>query len=309
MSDPIRLFVFGLGYSAGAFARAFAPRTEWVAGTVRSADKAAGEGIATLPWDGTAPAAEVSDALSGATHLLVSVPPGDADPVLACYAEAIRAAPRLAWIGTLSTVGVYGDYGGAWVSEATTPHPRSARALQRLAAEKAWETLAAERGVPLAIFRLAGIYGPGRNALVNLAEGRAHRIVKPGQVFNRIHVDDIVADARGGHRAERRRCLQRADDEPAPPQDVVAYAATLMGVDPPPEVPFAEADLSPMARSFYGDNKRVANALIKRELGIRLRFPTYREGLGTLWRDGTWRRAGPAALSACRARPSRDGRS
>ncbi len=289
MPDPVRLFVFGLGYSAGAFARALAPKADWVGGTVRVPDRPAGQGIATIPWQGAAPAADVVEALAGATHLLVSIPPGDSDPVLAHFGEAIRAAPRLKWIGTLSTVGVYGDYGGAWVSEATTPHPQSARGRQRLAAEKAWAMLAAECGVPLAIFRLAGIYGPGRNALANLAEGRAHRIVKPGQVFNRIHVDDIVAVLSAAVAEDAAGLFNVTDDEPAPPQDVVAYAASLMGVDPPPEVAFAEANLSPMARSFYGDNKRVANALIKRALGIVLRFPTYREGLGTLWRDGTWR--------------------
>ena len=138
---------------------------------------------------------------------------------------------------------------------------------------------AAARGLPLAIFRLAGIYGPGRNALVNLAEGRAHRIVKPGQVFNRIHVDDIVAALTAAVARNAAGIFNVADDEPAPPQDVVAYAARLMGVDPPPEIAFDEADLSPMARSFYGDNKRVANAPIKQELGIALRYPTYREGL------------------------------
>ncbi len=289
MPDPVRLFVFGLGYSAGAFARAMARQARWVGGTIRSADRAVGQGIATIPWNGSAGSADVAAALTPATHLLVSIPPGESDPVLAHFAGAIRAAPHLQWIGILSTVGVYGDYAGAWVSERTTPHPRSARARQRLAAEKAWETLAADRGVPLAIFRLAGIYGPGRNALVNLAEGKAHRIVKPGQVFNRIHVDDIVQTLEVAIARNAAGLFNVTDDEPAPPQDVVAYAAQLMSIDPPPEIAFAEADLSPMARSFYGDNKRVANALIKRELGIALRFPSYREGLGTLWHDGTWR--------------------
>ncbi len=144
--------------------------------------------------------------------------------------------------------------------------------------------------MPLAIFRLAGIYGPGRNALVNLAEGRAHRIVKPGQVFNRIHVDDIVETLDAAVAQDAAGLFNVADDEPAPPQDVVAYAARLMGVEPPPEVAFADADLSPMARSFYGDNKRVANRRLRQALGIRLRYPTYREGLAALWRDGTWRR-------------------
>ena len=296
MSDAVRLFVLGLGYSAGALARSMAPQAAWVGGTVRSGDRAkglAGQGIAALAWDGSAPATGVAEALAAATHLLVSVPPRETDPVLTHFAEAIRAAPRLKWIGYLSTVGVFGDYGGAWVSERTTPHPKSARATQRLAAEKAWSVLAATRALPLAIFRLAGIYGPGRNALVNLAEGTAHRIVKPGQVFNRIHVDDIVRMLMAGIAGNAAGIFNLADDEPAPPQDVVAYAARLMGVAPPREIPFTEAELSPMARSFYGDNKRVANTRIKQELGIALRFPTYREGLGTLWRDGSWRRTEP----------------
>ena len=143
--------------------------------------------------------------------------------------------------------------------------------------------------MPLAIFRLAGIYGPGRNALVNLAEGKAHRIVKPGQVFNRIHVDDIAQVLSAAVNRDAAGIFNVADDEPAPPQDVVAYAASLMGVEPPPEIPFEDADLSPMARSFYGDNKRVANLRIRQELGVALRYPTYREGLGAMWREGTWR--------------------
>jgi nucleoside-diphosphate-sugar epimerase len=289
MSAPVRLFVFGLGYSAGAFAKAMAPQAEWVGGTLRSPGTPPQQGIATIPWAGAAPAGEVAEALSGATHLLVAIPPGDADPILTNFAETIRAAPHLAWIGYLSTVGVYGDYGGAWVSEATTPHPKSTRALQRVTAEKAWAALASKRDVPLAVFRLAGIYGPGRNALVNLAEGKAHRIVKANQVFNRIHVDDIVQALAAAVAQTAAGIFNVADDEPAPPQDVVTYAAALMGIDPPPEIAFDEAELSPMARSFYGDNKRVANARIRQELGIHLRFPTYREGLGTLWRDGTWR--------------------
>lgn len=291
MSTAIRLFVFGLGYSAGALAKAMVTNAAWVGGTVRSADKVVGHGVEVIRWDGTAASTQVAHALATATHAVVSIPPGVSDPVLAHWGEAIRTAQELQWIGYLSTVGVYGDYGGAWVSERTTPHPRSARAVQRLATEKAWAKLAAELNVPLAIFRLAGIYGPGRNALVNLAEGKAHRIVKPGQVFNRIHVEDIVATLTTTIVRVTGGIFNVSDDEPAPPQDVVAYAASLMGIDPPAEIPFAEADLSPMARSFYGDNKRVANALIKRELGIRLRFPTYREGLDTLWRQGDGRGA------------------
>jgi len=292
MSGDIRLFVFGLGYSARAFVDRFEDRVAAIAGTTRSGEKAAGlaaRGIQPFIFDGRSTGEGVADAVRDATHILISIAPGASDPVLAHHRETIFAAPNLAWIGYLSTVGVYGNYGGAWVSEATTPHPTRGRSTERLAAEKAWAKLAAERRVPLATFRIAGIYGPGRNAFVNLAEGKAHRVVKPGQVFNRIHVDDIAAALVAAVEQNAAGIFNLADNEPAPPQDVVAYAAGLMGVPPPPEVPFAEADLSPMARSFYADNKRVTNRRIRRELGVSLRHPTYREGLATLWRGGNWR--------------------
>jgi nucleoside-diphosphate-sugar epimerase len=294
MIDPVRLFVFGLGYSAAALARTLKGRAE-IAGTTRDPDKLKaladeGFGALALAFDGRAPGAGVAEALRTATHLLVSIAPGDADPVLAHHADDIRASKNLRWIGYLSTVGVYGNYGGAWVSERTTLHPKTERAVGRLAAEKAWTTLAAERSVPLAIFRLAGIYGLGRNAFVNLDAGRAHRIVKPGQVFNRIHAADIAATLSVAMTRAAAGIFNLADDQPAPPQDIVTFAARLMGVAPPPEVAFADAELSPMARSFYADNKRVANQRIKTELDVTLRYPTYREGLAALWRDGNWRK-------------------
>jgi nucleoside-diphosphate-sugar epimerase len=267
MTAP-RIFIFGMGYTARAFARAVEGKAS-VAGTSRE----------------TFDRADFADA----THIIVSIPPGETDPVLERYRDAILAAPKLAWIGYLSSVGVYGNYGGAWVSEATTPHPRPPRSVARLKAEREWGRLARERDVPLALFRIAGIYGPGRNAFVNLAEGKAHRIVKPGQVFNRIHVDDIVTAMVTAFDRTAGGIFNLADDEPAPPQDVVTFAANLMGVTAPPAVPFADADLSPMARSFYADNKRVLNRRIKDQLGVALRYPTYREGLTALWRDGTWR--------------------
>ena len=294
MSNHIRLFVFGLGYSAGRFARALVGKAEWIGGTVRDIEKAvalaAVPGVRPYVFDGTGSGVGVAEAAKVSTHILVSIPPGeDGDPVLAQHRATILAAPGLRWIGYLSTVGVYGDYGGAWVSEATTPHPKGERALRRVAAETAWAELAADRGVPLAIFRIAGIYGPGRNALVKLAEGRAHRIVKPGQVMNRIHVDDIVAALVAAVERNAAGIVNLSDDEPAPPQDVVAFAAGLMGVEPPPEVPFASADLSAMARSFYGDNRRVSNRRLKDDLGIALRYPDYRAGLTAMWRGDTWR--------------------
>jgi hypothetical protein len=287
------LFIFGLGYSACAFAQLVKATVAPVAGTVRSADKAErmrGEGLDAFVFDGAAPGAGIAGALSEATHLLISVPPGErGDPVVAHHGDDILAAPKLGWIGYLSTVGVYGDYGGAWVSEQTTPHARSGRSTRRLEAERAWENLARQRKAPLAIFRIAGIYGPGRNALKNLAEGKARRIVKPGQVFNRIHVADIAATLGPALTRKTDGIFNLADDEPAPPQDVVEYAANLMGVPPPRELPFAAADLSPMARSFYGESKRVSNRRIKDELGVELSYPTYREGLSAMWKDASWR--------------------
>jgi nucleoside-diphosphate-sugar epimerase len=290
VTSPADLFVFGLGNSAGAFARAMLTAGAKVSGTVRSAEKAAllrADGITALVFDGTAPSGEVIAALGDATHLVLSIPPGETgDPSLRFHAGDIRAASRLEWIGYLSTIGVYGDYGGAWVGERTTPHPRPGRSQHRLEAEKAWRALAEARGVPLAILRLAGIYGPGSNALKNLAEGKARRIVKQDQVFNRIHVDDIVATLHAALARKADGIFNVCDDEPAPPQDVIEYAATLMRVPVPPAVDFDTADLTPMARSFYGENKRVLNRRIKQDLGVELRYPTYREGLAALWRSG-----------------------
>jgi nucleoside-diphosphate-sugar epimerase len=293
MTIPMHLFMFGAGYAARAFARTMAGHAASMAGTARDAegmDRLRAGGITPFVFDGVATGEDAAAALRGATHLLVSIPPGTADPVLSTYRNLLLDASDLKWICYLSTVGVYGNYGGAWVSERTTPHPARPRARERLVAERAWRSLAAERKIPLAIMRLAGIYGPGRNAFVNLAEGRAHRVVKPDQVFNRIHVADIAVALGAASERHADGIFNFADDYPAPPQDVVAYAAELSGVPPPPEVPFEAADLSPMARSFYGDNKRVTNRRIKSELGVTLRYPTYREGLRTLWDDGTWRR-------------------
>ncbi len=277
------LFVFGLGYSAMATAKGLVHGGWRVSGTVRSAEKvnAIEKEVATpiLFSDYEA----VESALLSATHLLISAPPGeDGDPAIAAFGRALRKTPQLRWIGYLSTIGVYGEKNGEWVDEDAPTAATGGRKSARVEAENAWRALADELGLPLDIFRLAGIYGPGRSPLDRIRAGDAKVVVKPGQVFNRIHVDDIAQTVIASIRRDRRAAthiFNVADDEPAPPQDVLAYAAELLGAPKPPLVPFEEAELSAMARSFYEDNKRVHNTKIKRELGVVLHFPTYREGL------------------------------
>jgi nucleoside-diphosphate-sugar epimerase len=288
----MRLFVFGLGYSADAFVRRVSSRCETITATTRSEEKAARlaeRGIVPVLFDGTAPSEAVREALADATHVLVSIAPGEAgDPVLAHHAADLAAA-RPNWVGYLSTVGVYGNHDGGWVDEETPCRPVSRRSRQRVEAEEAWLAFAAEHDVPVQIFRLSGIYGPGRNAFMNFEKGTARRLIKPGQVFNRIHVEDIAGALEAAvHATPATRIFNVTDDEPAPPQDVITYAAELLGVAPPPEQDFETADLSPMARSFYGENKRVSNERVKRELGYTFRYPDYRTALDTLHRDG-WR--------------------
>lgn|ERR1700674_272775 len=296
-----RLFCFGLGYSARHFVAGFGARFDGVVGTVRTSDKAArlakipsgGPLFDTIVFDGQNASPDLETGLAQADAVLVSIPPTAAgDPVLQTFAGALRAS-RAAQIVYLSTVGVYGDHGGAVVDETTAPQPVSWRSQGRLAAEAAWQELGARMRVPVTVLRLAGIYGPGQNALVNLLAGRARRIVKPGQVFNRIHVADIgqAIDAAITQRASA--IYNATDDEPAPPQDVVAFAAALLGLDPPAEIPFdvAARTMTPMAISFYGENKRVRNHRLKTGLGVTLRYPTYREGIRALYDAGDFRLA------------------
>lgn len=283
----MKLFIFGLGYSAGFIARDALARGDDVAATVRTRAKAealAGSGLQLHLFDGRCREAALTDELATSDAVLVSVPPdGDGDPVLRVYGDDLAAAPSLRWIGYLSTIGVYGDRQGGWVDEASPPTPGEERSRRRLAVETEWLAFGRDRRGPVQIFRLAGIYGPGRNQLAQLAAGLARRIVKPGQVFNRIHVDDIVQAVAASRQHPRAGAIYNVvDDEPAPPQDVVAYAAALCGVAPPPEIPFAQAELSPMSRSFFGESKRVRSQLLSAELGIRLRYPSYRDGLSAL---------------------------
>lgn len=282
-----RLFAFGLGFSAQELANRLAGRGWAIAGTARDEPKISAlraEGYEAARFAGDESHAELPALLEGTTHLLHSIPPGaDGDLVLAQYRDEIAKLRSLEWIGYLSTVGVYGDQSGQWVNEETPPRPNSARTEARVAAEQAWLDFGEEIGVPVQVFRLAGIYGPGRSVFDKLAAGTARRINKDGQVFSRIHVEDIANVLEASMARPRAGAVYNvADDEPAAPGDVVAHAADMIGVAPPPEIAFEDADLSPMARSFYEGSRRIGNALIKSELGVRLRYPTFREGLESL---------------------------
>ncbi|MGI9463919.1 MAG: SDR family oxidoreductase [Aestuariivirgaceae bacterium] len=280
------LFCFGMGYCASALSRHLKADGWRVTGTYRSdAAKSAlaDQGFSQVFFDGSAPVPEAC--LDGVTHLLSSIAPGkDGDPVLATCSDSLASrAGQFRWAGYLSTTGVYGDRAGGWVDETSPLAPSTERGQRRLEAETEWLGLHHQHGLPVHLFRLAGIYGPGRNQLESVRNGKARRIVKQGQVFSRIHLDDItgilvasIADPDPG------AAYNLCDDEAAPPQDVVAHAAQLLGVPAPPEIDFDEAELSVMAKSFYAESKRVSNARVKNELGYQLIYPTYREGLRAL---------------------------
>jgi nucleoside-diphosphate-sugar epimerase len=290
------LFCFGLGYSAQHTIADFGGRFDRIAGTVTTREKAAtiagagigGHRVEAFVFDGADASPQATAALMDASAALVSVPPGERDPVLAHFADTIAGAPQLQAIVYLSTVGVYGDHNGAWVDETTPPAPVSERSRERLAAEQEWQALGRDAGKPVAILRLSGIYGPGQNALIQVARGTAKHIDRPGQVFNRIHVADIAQaiDAAFARRADG--VFNVTDDEPTPQGVPVALAAELLGVAPPPQIPFAEAakTMSPMALSFYRESKRVRNDKLKRELGVQLHYPNYRDGLRALFESG-----------------------
>lgn len=289
----MQVLILGAGYTGREIGKALAARATSVAGTTRSQRKAEdlkASGLRAILYDGQTVTTELAAAMAEATHLIQSIAPGDdGDPLFRADGPPLRdLMPRLQWAAYLSTVGVYGDHGGAWVDEDTVCRPVSVRSVERLTAEGLWQDFGSASGIPVAILRLSGIYGPGRNAFCNLADGTARRLIKPGQVFNRIRVEDIAAVTAFLSERSLSGIFNVTDDEPAPPQDIVVEAARLMGVEPPPETAFDTAVLSPMARSFYGENKRVSNARL-RDLGFTFRFPDYRVSLAQLWQSDQWR--------------------
>jgi nucleoside-diphosphate-sugar epimerase len=287
----MKFFVFGFGYSALHLSQRLRAAGTEITATVRSRAKAEKLNEAGITARVVSPEyceAEIAADIAASDAILISIPPDPSgDPVLSTFGEAIAAAPNLRWVGYLSTVGVYGDHAGRWIDEATPAAPEQERSRIRAAAEQAWLTFGASRGIALHVFRLSGIYGPHRNQLVQLASGTARRIVRPGQMFNRIHVADIAAVIEASLAHPRGGAIYNvSDNEPAPPQDVVAFAAWLCGMEPPPEIPFDSAELSVMGRSFFSESKRVRNDRIRRELSVELRYPTYREGLTALRESG-----------------------
>jgi nucleoside-diphosphate-sugar epimerase len=284
----MKTFFFGMGFSSSAaadFLRTQLPDAP-IACTVRTSEKAArlsAEGFSAHVFDGTAPGPTLGPDLQASTHVVFSIAPGaDGDPALVHHRADLDAATGLEWLCYYSTVGVYGDFGGAWIDETAPLVPRNDRSDRRVLAEQAWRDYAAQRGVPLTILRLAGIYGPGRSTFDKLEDGTSRRIVKPGQVFNRIHVADIGRITALGAAARLNGTFNLSDDEPAPPQDVIVHAAGMLGMTPPPAQDFATAPMTPMQASFYADNKRCSNAAIKAALGIELLYPTYRQGLAQI---------------------------
>jgi nucleoside-diphosphate-sugar epimerase len=291
MRKPGKLFCFGLGYTALHLARRLRQDGWTIEGTCRSEEQQQwlkAQGFTAHLFERGRPLADPEAAIHDATHILNSVPPdAEGDPVFGDYGTVIAHVVRLQWFGYLSTTGVYGDRGGEWVDEDSDLKPTGERGLRRLTAEADWRHLWLNASLPLHIFRLAGIYGPGRSAIDSLRDGTAKRIVKSGQVFSRIHVDDIATVLMASMVwPDPGAVYNVCDDNPAPPDEVIAYAAQLLGVEPPPAVPFERAELSDMARSFYADNKRVRNDRIKEELGVRLKYPDYRSGLQAILAAG-----------------------
>ena len=284
------LLCFGFGYCARALARVLRNDPAYtVTGTCRrqtSREALYADGFEALPFARNHPTDDAVKALQTATDLILSIPPdGRGDPVFDLLQHAIARAPRLRWIGYLSTTGVYGDRNGDWVDENSALQPTGKRGRRRVRAERAWQSLCQRHQIGYAGFRLAGIYGPGRNAFTTIRSGRARRLVKPGQVFSRIHLHDITRVLENAVRKRATGPFNLCDHEAAPPQEVIRHACEMLGTAPPPEIALADAELSDMARSFYRDNKRVSNARMTDVLRVKLAYPTYREGLAALFAD------------------------
>ena len=284
------LLIFGLGYAATAIAAQTRSNFNGITATNRTLVKDTNDDYRHLMFDGNEISNDLADVIAKASHILISIGPDEmGDPVLNCARQLIAENYKVKWIGYLSTVGVYGNHDGAWVDEETLCRPVSKRSIERLDAENKWQKLAAEMGVGLTIFRLSGIYGPGRNALVNVEKGRSRRLIKKGQVFNRIHRDDIAIAVDKAILLNAAGIFNITDDEPAPPQDVVTYVHKLRGSEPPAEIDFESADITPMARSFYGENKRVSNTKSKQILAMDYQWPNYRMAFDAMWNRGNWR--------------------
>ena len=285
------LLIFGLGFAASAIGLKLQQDFNTITVTNRSlGGQSADSPYRHLVFDGKTISDELAGAIKSATHILISIGPDkDGDPVINAAGEHLKTAANVQWLGYLSTVGVYGNHDGEWVNEETRFRPVSARSIERLKAEQNWQEMAADKNIPLGIFRLSGIYGPGRNAMVNMEKGRSRRLVKKDQVFNRIHRDDIATAVQRAIGLNAGGIFNITDDEPAPPQDVVTFVHELRGSQPPPEIDFETADLTPMARSFYGENKRVSNAKSKSVLGMEYAWPNYRVTFEAMWKNDNWR--------------------
>ena len=281
-----KLLSFGHGYSAAALEKVLDPNIWEISATTRTADKAkkiATRNVKTFIW----PSDDISGEIKSATHILISIPPNEfGDIVLKSYSKLIKQAKDLKWIGYLSTTGVYGDHNGKWVNESTPLSPSTKRGKYRVIAERQWMALVDDSKIPLYIFRLAGIYGPGRGPFKKILNGTAKRIIKKGQVFSRIHVEDIARVLLGSiNNPGLGGIYNVCDDLASPPEDVLSYAASLLQKENPPEIDFLNPKLSEMVRSFYSECKRVENQKIKRELGIELKYPNYKIGLCRLLKD------------------------
>ena len=280
-----RLFCFGLGFSSLALAESLLPKGWHVSGTCRGSDRQDAIKVnSTFLFDGSHSTPEVSKAVSSATHLLITIPPQlSGDVVLENFSEEISKASHLQWIGYISSTGVYGDAQGEWVDESSPLRGSTDLNRRRVEAESAWLKLGQDHGLPVMIFRCVCIYGPGRNLLVSVQQGRARRIDKPGLVFSRIHAEDLVQTLTASmKKPQPGEIYNVSDDCPCPPAEAVKYAFDLLGVEPPPLIPYEKADLSPTAKGFYNTNKRISNKKIKEELGVKLCYPDYRSGLKAL---------------------------